>query len=407
MLRQFLKQYPLSLLLKLFEERKKMEKAIILYVIIMGAWTVYLCFMNRDADIFWEKIVPTLVLGTIAAFFALWFGSGSEKSQIIGVFYKTILPSLVIGVTGAFLALLFGLKEEKKVIQFPTTITTQIKSGKVLEKYDKKYDKLYGCRWYQARRYIKPLQEQKETIVKCYTHEQSGLHDEIFYSDITFLETLGILFNLRDERWEVSEGQGYPWPITDQLFSGHLYTITWHDFISKYLSTNRPEIKELCSQIDDPNIAIIVGNELFLPKGTNISATCKKYSGNIKIKNDFCVVNIETCFLTGSMGLGEWRWILGYDEEKSNEYYVWKNNIYLSVKYNKFRSGHPDMPKYKKWVESLFDRLHFCLDSTQQLEKARETHHYYKAEVDNYIRCLELQQKNKERKTDSSKSASN
>jgi hypothetical protein len=53
------------------------------------------------------------------------------------------------------------------------------------------------------------------------------------------------------------------------------------------------------------------------------------------------------------------------------------------------------MPKYKEWVDSMFNRLRSHLDSEQQLETAREKHHLYKEDIDNHFKTLELRRKNR------------
>lgn len=239
-------------------------------------------------------------------------------------------------------------------------------------------------------------------------------HD--FYSyrrskDIFFLEVLTLLFTSPPEE-PVDPLMHYLIHKTEDPSLQHFpeQTLTWEKFTSKYLKKYcGPEINKLYSQIEDPNLfELLEIREMCLPKGTEIKfafdvtvkgINFKNAIRSIGFKNDFCEVRITIFRDEGSRGLGEWKWILEYDDDKADEYWTSRQKVYLFAKFNRFRSGHPDMPKYKEWVNSMFDRLHSCLDSEQQLKMARERHHLYRDDINNYFKSLELRRKDKLQKT--------
>lgn len=340
--------------------------------------------MKKMEIIFISILIVGIIVGTIV------LGCFCYQNRASAEIWGKFIPAIVIGMLGAFFTLWFSLKEEKKAIQFPVSIIHQMKSGKVLELCDKKFDKLYGSKVYQIRRHIKPLQEQEKTLASKYSNDMKY----VFYRDLLFVEVMSLIFSPTQEYGDKLEGYiTYPANLAIQYFPNQTQTLIWHDFISTGLNKCRPEIKDLCLQLTDPNLSILSQNEIILPKGTTIEVLYERANNYIKIKNKFYEIDVQMYGWYGSKGLGEWKWILEYDNEKNKEYCSDNFNLLLSAKFNRFLSGHPDMPKYKKWINSLFDHLRECLDSEEQLKKAREKHHLYKDNIDNYIKSLEVKQK--------------
>jgi len=344
----------------MFKRMIKMKTIFIVYLLGFGIALAYLWIINRNSDVILEKLFPALAIGITGAFFTLWF----------------------------------SLKEGKIDIKFPATLMYH-KSGKSLEKCDERYLLLYGGRHIQFSRFIKAPPKVSDSIV--------------LYPDILFVETLTLLFTSSS----ISSGSiGFHLILPAESPSFKDFpnqTLTWQEFSSRYLKNNcRPEIKELCSQIEDPELFGILGiTKMCLPKGTIIKVNCDVANRSINLKNDFCEINIQIKSDNSYTGLGEWKWILEYDDNKNKEFFSSILKVCLSAKFERMRSGHPDMPKYKKWVNSLFDRLQTYLDSEKQLKSAREKHHLYKDDIDGWFKSIKLRQKNNAPKTVSSKPTSN
>ena len=327
-----------------------MKTIFVLYLLGLGIALVYLWIINRDSDVILEKLFPAMAIGITGALFTLWF----------------------------------SLKEEKVETQFSSTLMYNKTSGEALERCDERYQLLYGGKLCQCSSFIKaPLKDS------------SDISFLTLYPDILFVETLTLLFTSQSQHPLGLIGC-LILPADDPSFRDFpSQTLSWQDFSLKYKNKWRPEVKELFSKIEDPNIFSIFGiREMCLPKGTTIKIICDRSNRSISLKNDFCEINIKIYGDTSYSGLGEWKWILGYDDGKDKEFLSSKMKVYLSAKFYRIRSGHPDMPKYKRWVNLLFDRLRGCLDSEQQLKTAREKHHLYKEDIDSWFKSEELRLRN-------------
>jgi hypothetical protein len=58
--------------------------------------------------------------------------------------------------------------------------------------------------------------------------------------------------------------------------------------------------------------------------------------------------------------------------EESQKYWTASYLIAMKAKFNAYRSGHPDMPKYKTWVNNMFETVRDQLDSQRHWERAKE-----------------------------------
>ena len=74
----------------------------------------------------------------------------------------------------------------------------------------------------------------------------------------------------------------------------------------------------------------------------------------------------------GSTGLGDYQWLLGYSNKQNEEFRSEHFEVSCKAECEKFKSGHPDMPRYKRWVETLFAEIQYQLDDKKRLERARD-----------------------------------
>jgi hypothetical protein len=80
--------------------------------------------------------------------------------------------------------------------------------------------------------------------------------------------------------------------------------------------------------------------------------------------------------------LGPYRLILGYTSDKDNEFQRAEYLITINAEFNRLRSGHPEMSKYKHWVEEVVSELQTALDEQVIWAKTKE----------NYVFVKQLQQ---------------
>lgn len=306
---------------------------------------VCLWYLNRKSDAILEKLIPALALGLIGSVFTLWF----------------------------------SLKEETRKLKFPVTYIINEITGETLEKYDNNYNQYYSNDQMSARRYLMCTPKKDWTKEQFHTPAPTGF-------DHLLLEALTILFTHHQRAAGNEFGGELRFSGGDpalKYFPGQ--GLTWENFLTHYKHTFTPGMNKIYSQLPD----ILGMKNMCLPKGTSMEINCEpshiKFPSyrTIKLKNNFCEIDIEMKYRGGIRGLCEWKWILGYDDEKDQEFWTHSLDMYLSAKFNKIRSGHPDMPKYKDWAKAIFDKLQYSLDSKQQLDAAREKYLLYRDNINN------------------------
>jgi len=334
----------------LLERLRNMEGIFIflIFILIFAGVLLYFWYMNRASVVLAEKLFPVITIGLLGSLFTLWF----------------------------------SLKEEKVVTEFPAYIFYNTNSRDVLEKHDKKYSEFYGCERFQIRRYIDYFEKPELDDL------QKSIYNYSFPENILFAEVLTLVFS--------SCGK-VPIGLTDQLVgpttsSPHLClpknTREERDLF--YYKNNLPwEIIEIYEQLNKKGILNSFGlNVIAIPKGTKIKITCQPVDRKIEFWNDFCEVTIQINYYGGFRGLGEWQWILNYDDDLNNEYCTYKFGIITEARFKKMRAGHPDMQYYKNWVNAITKRLEDCLDSEQKQKKARDMNHLYKDNINAYIKKI-------------------
>lgn len=325
-----------------------METIFLIIVIVGTAILAWLGWLNRESDVILEKFLPAIVIGIIGSLFTLWF----------------------------------SLKEEKQYFKIPVTYIINEDTGETLEKCDEKYRQYYTSNRISIKQFLTSIAKKDLTSQQRNTYVPKAI-------DHLFLETLALLFTPFQESSDalgVSIGTFTTDPVL-QYFPNQF--LSWGDFIKQNKHKFTPEMIRLYSQLEKIDIPGKFGmTHMCLPTGTSIKIDCDDPGfgeGNIKLKSKFCEINIKIFRLSFIRGLREWKWILEYDKSKDEEFFTHNMGIHFSVKYAKLLSGHPDMPKYKDWTNSILDRLQTCLDSKQQLHRAREKYHVHKDNIGNEI----------------------
>ncbi len=304
-----------------------------------------LIYLNRDATALWQKIIPAVALGIVGAFFSLWI----------------------------------SLKDNKIDVSFQTTFINHKTNGSPLEKIEPRFSIFYGGKVFQERGFLKPLDKQ-------------NMSD--FHLDLAFIEIAVLLY----ETFQEFKNR----PGSD-LYSSNKYptslnlprkVICWSNFIKKFECT--PDLK---NQIRNINNEAYEMKNMTIPLKTSIQINYDKNSSrSIIFKNKFSEISIQVFSSHGSIGIGEWKWLFDYDDDKNNQYWSSTINVILSAKFEKLLSGNPEMSKYIKWAGALFDNIETNLDSKKILDLAREKHHLYKLKIDNYFN-KEVFKKNKNGKS--------
>jgi hypothetical protein len=375
------------------------------YIIICSTLFAYLLFVNRKLIIIWNTLIPTVASGLVGLTLTLYFGLSDENKQthFRQEFWGKFIPAIATGLTASTALLWFSLDKEKIEITFPANLIYHRASGDVIENVDIKYKTFYGCKPYQIRKYIKIAPEYNPNLGKSYAQLECA-------NNVIFLETLTLLFSAFESPVGGMVHRGWGGsainplykskiPIGGDVIDPFIYsTFTripekslkickFSDSLKSQLS---PDVQEIFSQLDEKKvIETLQLNLMYIPKSTIIKINCDRNlpGKEILFHNSFCKVLIYIFRSGGSIGLSRnWQWILGYDEEKSDEFETSENALYISAQFNKLRFGHPLMPKYKDWVNSLIKRLRSCLDSDMHLERCEKINLMYKDEIKHFCK---------------------
>jgi hypothetical protein len=124
--------------------------------------------------------------------------------------------------------------------------------------------------------------------------------------------------------------------------------------------------------------------KLALPRGKALSIKIPQNDltlveeGEIVLANDFVHLSITTRFSQWMRSLGPYRLVLGYSWEQDKEFHRAAYLVTIHAEFNRLRSGHPDMPKYKNWVDQIISELQTALDEQLIWAKTKENYLFTK-----------------------------
>ncbi len=126
----------------------------------------------------------------------------------------------------------------------------------------------------------------------------------------------------------------------------------------------KPELKKLL----DGNFFVAIESPFFkrlvLPPKTKIEIKLpiSDQGGEIRLRNPAFDLLIKTERDVGYRGLGKYEKIIGMQKEEGFEYWTGYYLITVDAKFTKWRSGDPNMPKYKTWIQQIINELHEKFD---------------------------------------------
>jgi hypothetical protein len=120
-----------------------------------------------------------------------------------------------------------------------------------------------------------------------------------------------------------------------------------------------------------------MASQLFLPPKSVLRVTApsnkNQQQGSIEKKNPFVKLSIKTRLLSQGVGLGEYGMMNGISvDEGQKQFWGYDYEVQVTAKFNRWRTGHPHMPLYKKWASQVISELQEELDEERIVERARE-----------------------------------
>ena len=111
--------------------------------------------------------------------------------------------------------------------------------------------------------------------------------------------------------------------------------------------------------------------ETKIPPKTKASFIITEYKKEMVLNNPFVKVTIAINKRGASLGLGDYKRLLGHDYN-SEEFWSAHFRVNCNARFEKSKYRDPEMPKYKQWVEVMFAEVQYLLDEQEQLKRAYE-----------------------------------
>jgi hypothetical protein len=192
-----------------------------------------------------------------------------------------------------------------------------------------------------------------------------------FYHNVIFIKLISRFFWMYADWWDVNINSVRRGNSIESVVSAtepklSYDTLEWKDFLETLDA--KDNFYQLLSTFSKDYFI----KKMTVPPKTKVDFVTSKYSRAVVLTNPFTRVSITIDRRSGSIGLGDYQWLLGYDN-KENEGF-WSEHFEINCKYEfeKFKSGHPDMPRYKRWVETMFAEIQYQLDDEGRLKRARD-----------------------------------
>lgn len=300
----------------------------------------------------------------------LLFGLGiylGWQNRASAALRSKILPALIIGMVGAVSTIYFSLEGEKIERHFSSTLFFHKGDKLPLDRYCKNNNLIGGnqfdiglCNFLCSR-----VTGSSDLSKGAIGNPETGYHD------IAFLQLLSRFSWVYADWWDVS-----------------LNTVRRGDSVQSIVGPVEPvsnissvELKDLLNGMDENSTfcKLLRGfaeettmETIKVPPQTAVKFIDSRYSRTLVFRNPFAEVSINIRATGGGLGLGDYRWLLGYDEKMDKEFWGGCMRVTCKANFEQFKSGHPDMPRYHRWVDTMFEEIAYQLDDEQRLKRAKE-----------------------------------
>ncbi|MBN1683512.1 hypothetical protein JW865_08180 [Candidatus Bathyarchaeota archaeon] len=357
-------------------------------IVILLLYFIYLFINNINSNVIWSSSLPfaiSTIIGLCTTFLSNTVDN-ENKLNLKRELKVKFFPTIIGGLLTTHVIIFFGLKADNKTIYFPTRIMYNYKTGNVLERDDKFYRDFYGCKYYQIRLFTDRIERPE------YNENQNALYKIHFYDDLLFAEVLTLLFSANNDiRGSLQSDVGIPYYNSPYFYVPKGF-LEERDLLTEVGKQLPNEISDIFNQLKVKDHFELYGlNRMYVPKGTKVEIDYDRINKKIIFKNRFyeAIVEVRSFGSGGGRGLGEWQWILSYNEDKNKDYYSAKMGILITVDFTNNRIGHSDMPNYRIWMDAIIKRLETHLDSELHLKNGRELYHIYKGNINELKEIIE------------------
>jgi hypothetical protein len=270
------------------------------------------------------------------------------------------------------LTIWFGLKSEKIDLQFISTLFFRKSDKRPLDDHYQDQYKFGGHQFnISLQNFIGERLANDKDLNQAVFGQKSAKIEE-FYHDMIFIKLISRFFWMYADRWNirinsVRRGKSFETSVSpvdkSELACNKL---SWQDFVQPLPDDSG--FRKLFSSFSEQTLT----KEMTVPPKTKMKLLILKHNKTLVLMNPFVTVSIAIDYHGGSIGLGDYRWLLGYDNKTSEEFWSEHFEVHCKAEFEKFKFGHPDMPKYEQWVKTMFTEIQYQLDDEQRLKRAKE-----------------------------------
>lgn len=264
------------------------------------------------------------------------------------------------------------IQTEKIELQFIYTLFFHKSDKKPLDEHYNDEHK-FGGRQFDVNllNFINTRIEQDQELKKAeFNKDREKIVD--FYHDLVFIKVLSRFFWMYADWWDiridsVRRGNSLTYSVSPiKPIPDCNNILEWKDLLERL--DNNDSFHQLLSSFSSRYFV----KKITLPPKTNIDFKTSRYGKELVLTNPFVHISIAIDKRSGSIGLGDYQWFLGYDSKESDEFWSEHFNVNCKAKFEKFSSGHPNIARYKRWVETMFNEVQEQLDEARRLKRAKE-----------------------------------
>jgi hypothetical protein len=305
--------------------------------IFLFVLVVYIGFQNRNLESLRSKVIPAIAIAVVGALFTIWFSLESKKIEL----------------------------------KFTSTVFFHKSDKNPLDAHYQNSHKFGGHQFdIELLNFIANYMGQDQELSKAVFGKDEDKIKE-FYHNMVFIKLLARFFWMYADWWDIGinsvrRGNAVETEVSAIEPKLPCSTLEWKDFLETINAEG--DFHQLLSNYSKDCFI----KKMTVPPETKVGFVTSKYGKTLVLTNPFVRVYITINRHSGSIGLGDYQWLLNYDNKQNEEFWSEHFEVSCKAEFEKFRSGHPKMPRYKRWIETMFTEVQDQLDDERRLKRSRD-----------------------------------
>ena len=330
------------------------DNAWLLVFITLAAAAGWVAWQNRAADKVRSAIVAGVAVGITGVLLSVPSGSKSDIWLRLSIIASTALASMF----------LVALKDEARRLEFPTIFVYESDTKRPLEALNDTYAYRF-C----GRTSLCPLDFIVSRMENATGADDTGGD---LYFDVLLRMVVDLLFGMYRNAWDLKFVHRF-------IYSHRTIKLEPHQGAPPPKFIAREEFRKLFPESRALRVEgfAAIGDKLAVPSGTRLGGKTEFVGGRphnriLSLKNPFVEVTVGLTFSSFSRtGIGDLGLLLGVSREESEKFSTYSCEVNLSAKFNRLRSGHPEMERYRRWVDVMFQEIQEDFNSGRHWERLR------------------------------------